>query len=68
MQGKVKFFNDTKGYGFLTPDAGGKDVFLHVSALRNAGLQSVSEGQRLEFDAVPAANGKGDQAERVRLV
>jgi len=68
MQGVVKFFNESKGFGFVTPDGGGKDVFLHASALRNAGMQSVAEGQRIEFDAVPSANGKGDQAENVRLV
>jgi CspA family cold shock protein len=67
MFGNVKFFNASKGFGFVSPDAGGKDVFLHVSALRAAGMESVAEGQRLEFDAVPSVNGKGDQAEHVRL-
>jgi CspA family cold shock protein len=68
MQGTVKFFNSDKGFGFIVPDSGGKDVFLHSSALRAAGLQSVAEGQRLTFDAVRSANGKSDQAENVRLV
>jgi CspA family cold shock protein len=68
MFGTVKFFNTTKGFGFITPDAGGKDVFLHASALRALGIQSVAEGQRLEFNAVASANGKGDQAENVRLI
>ena len=67
MQGTVKFFNPEKAFGFVTPDGGGKDVFLHVSALRAAGLQSVAEGQRIEFEAVRSNNGKGDQAENVRL-
>jgi CspA family cold shock protein len=68
MQGVVKFFNPDKGFGFIVPDGGGKDVFLHASALRAVGLQSVAEGQRLEFEAVSSNNGKGDQAENVRLV
>jgi cold shock protein len=67
MQGIVKFFNESKGFGFVTPDGGAKDVFLHISALRAAGLQSVAEGQRIEFEAVRSNNGKGDQAEKVRL-
>jgi cold shock protein len=50
--GTVKFFNDERGYGFITPEDGGPDVFLHVSALEAAGLQRVSEGDRLSFDLV----------------
>ena len=68
MFGTVKFFNESKGFGFIVPDDGSKDVFLHASALRLIGLQGVAEGQRLEFNAVPSVNGKGDQAENVRLV
>ena len=68
MQGIVKFFNVEKAYGFVTPDGGGKDVFLHASALKSAGVQSVAEGQRIEFEAVRSNNGKGDQAENVRLI
>jgi CspA family cold shock protein len=68
MQGIVKFFNAEKGFGFVTPEDGTKDVFLHVSALRAAGLQSVAEGQRIEFEPVRSKNGKGDQAENIRLV
>jgi cold shock protein len=68
MIGSVKFFNSQKGFGFIVPDNGSRDVFLHVSALRAAGLQSVAEGERLEFNAVQSVNGKGDQAGNVRLV
>ena len=50
--GTVKFFNTERGYGFIAPEDGGPDVFLHVSALEAAGLRSVSEGDRLSFDAV----------------
>jgi cold shock protein len=50
--GTVKFFNTSRGYGFIAPEGGGPDVFLHVSALEAAGIRSVSEGDRLSFDAV----------------
>jgi len=50
--GTVKFFNTERGYGFIAPENGGPDVFLHISALEAAGLGSVSEGERLSFDAV----------------
>jgi CspA family cold shock protein len=50
--GTVKFFNTERGYGFIAPEGGGPDVFLHISALEAAGLQSVSEGDRVSFDAV----------------
>jgi CspA family cold shock protein len=50
--GTVKFFNAERGYGFIAPEDGGPDMFLHISALEAAGLQSVSEGDRLSFDAV----------------
>ncbi|MBU2531930.1 MAG: cold-shock protein [Alphaproteobacteria bacterium] len=48
--GIVKFFNTTKGYGFIQPDAGGNDVFVHISALERAGIHSLSEGQKVSFD------------------
>ena len=47
--GTVKWFNTTKGYGFIQPDNGGKDVFVHVSAVERAGLRALNEGQKLEF-------------------
>ena len=48
--GKIKWFNPTKGYGFIENDAGGKDVFLHVSALEQAGLDTLEEGQAVSFE------------------
>ncbi len=48
--GTVKWFNSTKGYGFIQPDAGGQDVFVHVSAVERAGLRDLREGQKLSFD------------------
>lgn len=48
--GTVKFYNDTKGFGFIAPDDGGKDVFVHATALERAGLRGLSEGQKVSFD------------------
>ena len=48
--GTVKFYNDQKGYGFIAPDDGGKDVFVHATALERAGIRSLSEGQKVKFD------------------
>jgi CspA family cold shock protein len=56
--GTVKFFNTTKGFGFITPDDGSKDVFVHISAVEGAGLGTLSENQKISFDVERAANGK----------
>ena len=48
--GTVKWFNETKGYGFIQPDAGGKDVFVHATALERAGLRSLREGQKVSYE------------------
>lgn len=48
--GTVKWFNATKGYGFITPDEGGKDVFVHITAVQAAGLQGLNDGQRVSYD------------------
>jgi CspA family cold shock protein len=50
LMGKVKFYNVQKGYGFIQPDDGGKDVFVHASALERAGMPSLVEGQKVSFD------------------
>ena len=55
--GTVKWFNDAKGYGFIAPDSGGKDVFVHATAVEAAGLRSLTEGQKVSFDIVPDARG-----------
>lgn len=51
-RGTVKWFNPTKGYGFIQPQGGGKDVFVHISAVERAGLQSLNEGQSIEYELV----------------
>jgi len=55
--GTVKFFNSTKGFGFIAPDDGGKDVFVHVTAVEAAGMRTLNEGQKVQFDIQPDARG-----------
>jgi CspA family cold shock protein len=50
LTGTVKWYNDTKGYGFIQPDNGGKDVFVHATALERAGMSGLAEGQKVSFD------------------
>ena len=56
--GTVKFFNTTKGFGFIQPDDGSKDVFVHISAVERAGLGTLSENQKISFDLEKGNNGK----------
>jgi CspA family cold shock protein len=56
--GTVKFFNNAKGFGFIQPDDGSKDVFVHISAVESAGLATLSESQKVSFELERGANGK----------
>ena len=64
--GVVKWFSDEKGFGFITPDDGGKDAFVHISAVERAGLSGLNEGQKVSFDLVP--NKGKTSAENLKLV
>ena len=66
--GTVKWFSNEKGYGFITPDDGGKDVFVHVSAVERAGMTSLTEGQRVNFQTLPDTKGKGPKAVNLKIV
>jgi len=55
--GTVKFFNQTRGFGFITPDDGSKDVFVHISAVERSGLTNLTEGQKVSFEVQPDARG-----------
>ena len=64
--GQVKFFNTTKGFGFIAPEGGGKDVFVHVSAVQAAGLRGLNEGQSVSFDI--ETDQKGPKAVNLKIV
>jgi cold shock protein len=63
--GTVKWFNDSKGYGFITPDEGGADLFVHFTAIAGSGFKSLAEGQKVEFETVEGP--KGPQAANVEI-
>lgn len=64
--GTVKWFNSTKGYGFISPEEGGKDVFVHISALHESGIQQLNDGQKVSYD-ISISRGK-EAASDIKLV
>lgn len=65
--GTVKWFNSTKGFGFIEPAEGGKDVFVHISALERAGISAVNEGQKVEFELAAGRDGR-TSAENLKVL
>ncbi len=68
ITGTVKFFNTAKGYGFIQPETGGKDVFVHVTALEAAGLHAIDEGDKVSFALEDDRRGRGQNAVQIEMV
>ena len=68
QQGTVKFFNAERGYGFIKPDGGGRDIFVHITAVEQADLQTLNEGQRVSYETEPDKKGKGPKAVGLQLI
>jgi len=66
--GTVKFFNPSKGFGFITNDEGGKDVFVHISAVQASGLPGLNDGDKVSYDTEADSRGKGDKAVNLSLI
>ena len=66
--GTVKWFNATKGFGFIQPDDGGKDVFVHVSAVERAGMRGLNEGQKISYDVVADKRSGKSSAENLKSI
>ena len=67
QQGTIKFFNADKGYGFIKPADGGRDIFVHITAVEQAGLASLNEGQKISFEVEPDKKGKGPKAVNLQV-
>jgi len=65
--GTVKFFNQSKGFGFITPDGGGKDVFVHITAVERSNVGPLTENMRVSFETEPDKRGKGPKAVDLQL-
>ncbi len=67
QNGTVKFFNQSKGYGFIEPEDGKKDVFVHVTALERSGVASLNEGDKVSFEVEDDPRGRGQQVSKIEL-
>ena len=67
QNGTIKFFNHSRGFGFITPDSGGKDVFVHITALERSGLPALDEGTKVTFEVEEDRRGRGPQAVGIEL-
>jgi CspA family cold shock protein len=68
QNGTVKFFNQAKGFGFIAPDDGGKDVFVHITAVQRSGIPELNEGTKISFEVQPDKRGRGPQAVDLQLI
>ena len=68
QNGTIKFFNQAKGYGFVSPEGGGKDVFVHVTAVQRSGIPELNEGMRISYEIQPDKRGRGPQAVELQLL
>ncbi|RCL03147.1 MAG: cold shock protein (CspA family) [Candidatus Tokpelaia sp. JSC189] len=66
--GEVKFFNNDKGFGFIKPDDGGPDIFVHISAVQASGLSGLNDAQKVSFDTEPDRRGKGPKAVNIAVI
>ena len=66
--GTVKFFNATKGYGFIKPEDGSKDIFVHITAVQTAGIPEITEGMKLSYELQDDRRGRGQQATELQLL
>jgi len=66
--GEVKFFNNDKGFGFIKPDDGGPDIFVHISAVQASGLTGLNDAQKVSFDTEPDRRGKGPKAVNIAVI
>jgi CspA family cold shock protein len=67
QNGTVKFFNQAKGYGFVSPEGGGKDVFVHITSVQRSGIPELAEGMRITFEVQPDKRGRGPQAVNLQI-
>jgi CspA family cold shock protein len=67
LNGTVKFYNSTRGFGFIAPDGGEKDVFVHASALERSGMSSLQEGDKVSFELEDDNRGRGKQAAKIEM-